>query len=119
VLRVTGQGTACRSRFGAEDMIGNLWEMTATWGGTGYSPTTGTPSGIWPVGYGGDTTFGYHTVATSGTTGSYSSSTGLPPMVTRGGAYGGGSSAGAYSAALDVSPAADSIGIGARCCRRR
>jgi len=38
--RNTGSGYACASRWGAQDMIGNLWEWTDLWGQSGKNSDT-------------------------------------------------------------------------------
>src|SRR6185436_880744 len=52
-LRATGGGTMCRSAWGAEDMIGNLWEVTNEWfAAVGNMEGPINPTSPWPAGFG-------------------------------------------------------------------
>ena len=56
--RAAGQGSACISNWGAEDMIGNLAELTASWFSSGmtWQSSDGQEATPWPAGYGSDGT---------------------------------------------------------------
>src|SRR6185312_10585748 len=69
IVRTTGQGSACRSRFGAEDMVGNLGEWVSDWGEGG--PTWQTAWGqhfTWSSQFGGDGAFNVNGTAQQGGT---------------------------------------------------
>jgi len=119
--RPTGDGTACRSQWGAEDMIGNLWEWTAMWavepGGNG------TGSAWTGVSYGSD---GYYHGGNAidpagGSSGSHEAYDGtayarLPAGAIRGGAWYSDTDAGAFALGLDSAPSDWYAAFGARCC---
>lgn len=102
-----GGSPQCASAWGAQDMVGNLWEWTDEWyPGVGDASTTGASS--WPAGFGGSTANISSKVNDVGLT------AGLPA-----GALRGGSSrdpgAGAFALLLDSSPARTHPYLGFRC----
>jgi formylglycine-generating enzyme required for sulfatase activity len=109
--RNTGLGALCVSRWGAQDMIGNLWEWTTDWyAGVG---TTG-PMNTWPgSAYNGDVTHNITSAAVDGSTGAFQ--TGLPSAALRGGDYGALTGAGIFSLVLNNAPSGGSAVIGLRC----
>jgi formylglycine-generating enzyme required for sulfatase activity len=123
--RATGQTgatpastTHCISRYGAEDMIGNLWEWTADWYVTGmdWQGSNGQEAAaVWGATYGSDSTWSVNGAAHNGT----AFTTGLPASGLRGGQYRSGSTAGAFSMNLYYAPRGRDTDSGARCCRGR
>jgi len=121
----TAAGTSCESGYGAQDMVGSLWEWTAEWfsGGTYYSgPVTSNwadstfTSSHWPNAvYGAD---GSWNVATRSHNGS-AWVTGMPAAVIRGGSWGHGARAGVFAFSASIAPSGWDISIGFRCGRRR
>ena len=108
----------CVSRFGAEDMVGNLSEWVADWqqAGTPWiirDEDRGARVRNWPNGYGDDAT-----INVDGITMSPGAITrqGVPAAPTRGGSYEAGTAAGVFFFALYDSPNSAGPGIGARCC---
>jgi Sulfatase-modifying factor enzyme 1 len=81
----TGAKPGCVSRFGANDMVGNVWEWVADW-----MPRS-TACGFWDPGFGSDDMQCIGGAATSGE----------PGALIRGGYFGGGASAGPF--AVDAS----------------
>ena len=112
-----GGTDSCISRWGAEDMIGNLWEWTADWFSAGNTWQTGDGQSAtpWPAGYGSDLTYNVNGRAHNGT--AYVD--GLPGAALRGGGWDGGSSAGLFALTLHHGPSYRSSNIGARCCRQQ
>ena len=123
--RVTGLagttpgGTAtCVSMWGAEDMIGNLWEWVSWWGqgGMTWQASNGQDaSAVWGASYGSDSTWSVNGTAHNGT--AYAA--GLPAAAIRGGNWLYGSDAGAFTMSLYSGPLNWKSDIGVRCCRRR
>ncbi len=113
--RKTGLGTACRSTFGAEDMIGNLWERTSEWhqAGVTWMTSDGQSATPWPSGYGSDATWNINGRAEPGTGGF---TNGLPASVLRGGDWETSTNAGAFSTSWRNGPSDSGASIGARCC---
>ncbi len=87
--QATGRGTTCRSAWGAEDMVGNLWEWTADWQATVQTTTGLDVQQEWPSGYQGDGTFSVTSAVYGVNTGS-GKVTGLPAVLVRGGQGGAG-----------------------------
>jgi len=115
----TPGGTAtCVSMWGAEDMIGNLWEWVSWWGQAGpvlSGFTSGQEaSAVWGASYGSDSTWNVNGTASTGP--AYAE--GLPAAAVRGGDWNNGSKAGAFAMALDSVPMGWSYHIGTRCCLR-
>jgi formylglycine-generating enzyme required for sulfatase activity len=97
----TGSSPGCISRFGANDMVGNLSEWVADWDEQSAISTS------WPgADFGSDySSFGR---------GSDAASTGIPGAPTRGGNFCCGGAAGPFAVDASVQPSSDSGGIGFR-----
>lgn len=110
--RNPGAGTACVSVWGAQDMIGNLWEWTANWY-AGLSATSAAPINTWTrSAYNGDATWGIIGYASDGD----AAQLGLPVAVTRGGSYpGDGTKAGRFALILAWAPSFRGATNGFRC----
>lgn len=118
----TGAAPACKSAYGAFDMVGNLWEWVDMWGQAGrtkydidggkfYSGAVTTP---WPAGFGGDQTLNINGEADNGDT----FTIGLPAAARRGGTWSDAAGAGVFSLNLYGGPSYWSHTFGARCCLR-
>jgi len=118
-LTTTGAGTSCQSSWGAQDMIGSLWEWTAQWmpAGTNYtnSGSDGTQYNNWPTGYGGDGTFNVGGRAFDGSVWV----NGVPAAVVRGGGWSDGANAGVFAFSANNAPSSSYSDFGFRCGRRR
>ena len=128
-----GAGTSCISRWGAEDMIGNLSEWAAMWGQAG--PDSGVAAGAYAgnvttgngwAGFSPETSAdGDGTWNLAGTAYGFNRDgvgcgwkTGLPFAALRGGNWDGGALAGAFALDLGNAPSYRLLGIGFRGCRR-
>jgi len=107
--RNTGQGTLCVSRWGAQDMIGNMWEWTEEWeAGLGTSGLGST----WPgSAYNGD---GMTNIISSAGDGS-NWLPGIPAAAHRGGSWMDGASAGRFAFYLNDAPVIQGSNVGFRC----
>ena len=130
---VPGGNTSCMSKYGAEDMIGNLYEWVSMWGQGG--PDNGVTNGQYKGG--NDTTgFSGFSPETSGNAdgtwniagaaygcdragGSCNWHTGLPFAALRGGTWYVGPEAGAFNLHLHYGPSSRHYNAGLRCCRER
>jgi len=117
--RATGLGTNCRSTFGAEDMIGNLWEWVADWyqAGIWSGFTQGLDTAPWPtslpgIGYGADLTWNVN----GSSYGIDGWKNGQPAAGLRGGAWADGASDGAFAVNWNNAPSLRTAYFGARCC---
>lgn len=108
--RFTGNAPNCRSRFGAEDMIGNLYEWVGDWQGAKGDNVVVSNSATF---YGQDESVGVLAAPTQG------NGVGFPAAAFRGGAAGSGTGAGAFALHLDFAPSIVFLAGGARCCVRR
>ena len=108
--RTTGGGTQCRSRWGAEDMIGNLTEWTDEW----YAGiANGVSMGVtqWPAAFAGDLTANIGSSAYS--EGSFVQ--GIPSAALRGGDHTHGKGAGIFFLDLNAAPTYFGSRQGFRC----
>jgi formylglycine-generating enzyme required for sulfatase activity len=118
-LRPTGMGAgACVSRWGAEDLIGNIWEWTDEWNG---APGTGSAfandgATNWPSDYNADATWDLNTFVNRDEVGTQVAA--LPAAAVRGGAFSNGASAGVFAESLDFAPSYWSPNVGFRCAIR-
>ena len=111
---LTGSAAQCISRYGAYDMIGNLWEWTANWYGQGADSDDGSQADDGE--FHGD---GYWNVDNAQYNGTYNPSNPVfPASALRGGNWFGGSQAGVFALTLGYGPARWYSSLGARCCRR-
>lgn len=113
--RSTGQGTTCVSAWGAQDMIGNVSEATSDWyAGIGdigaYQAKTNWPD----ASYQGDGTNNITSSAFNSFSIS-SSAPNLPSVLLRGGTWGDGALAGAFSMELSTAPSFWDPSHGVRC----
>jgi hypothetical protein len=115
--RSPGAGTSCRSKWGAEDMIGNMVEWTADWRLAGRATTfaDGQLATPWPTGYSPDNAD--NTSNLDGRTWWNSAwRNGLPSAGCRGGSWTSGTSAGAFALEMDAGLSHQDPGRGLRCC---
>ncbi len=111
-LRATGGGGGCRSGWGVEDMIGNLWEWTADWRmGVGNVPAASefqTLNGT----YNGDIV---SNVSSSAFLNFDGASQRVPSAEIRGGDFGAGTGSGVFALNVDNAPSRETGAIGFRC----
>lgn len=109
--RLTGMGANCASSWGAQDMVGNVWEWTAEWeSGVGDGGVRVTP---WGSEYNGDGTENITSLAWP-PTGS-TPIAGLPSSVRRGGSVAEGPAAGLFAVSMLVAPSFWDRNTGFRC----
>jgi formylglycine-generating enzyme required for sulfatase activity len=96
----------CVSRFGAYDMVGNVWEWVADWHGM----DSATNAVATDATYGNDLMQDVSPASTQG------AGENLPAAAIRGGHWEGSTDAGAFALNLDNAPSGSHPGIGARCC---
>ena len=117
--KVPGASASCISQWGAEDMIGNLWEWVAWWGqaGKNWMSSDGESTSPWPssggYGDGGDKTWNIN-----GRAANPSWINGSPAAARRGGNWGNGPDAGVFAVSLGNGPSYWGTSHGARCCRQ-
>jgi hypothetical protein len=110
----TGQGTSCASAWGAQDMVGNLWELTAEWYvGAG---SANTPAAAWPdaTGYNDDGTWNIASSAYAAN-GDAAGTVGLPAAAMRGGSWTADALPGVFTLNLSYAPSFWGSTIGFRC----
>jgi hypothetical protein len=131
--RTTGAAGRCLSAWGAQDMIGNVWEWTAEWyaglGRTGFDTLPGVLRGrettFGMPGWTGDPTLaGWPSTEfnedllnniSSGVFSYGPARFGLPAAAHRGGSWRDGSGAGVFALGLDSAPSSRAGWIGVRC----
>lgn len=129
--RNAGGGSGCESSWGAQDMVGNLWEWTDDWyAGAGSSLATpavtvgdaGVVPGLfaqvvnngvqnWPTDYNGDATGNVNSFVDRGD----GLTVGLPAVALRGGVHNGMARAGVFALDLGTGPSSRSRLLGFRC----
>ncbi len=107
---ITQGGALCVSRYGAYDMVGNLWEWTSDWAGQGPdSPTTHNPS---DGSFKGDAAYNVDIAE-------YNSEDGVfQAAISRGGGHLSHVTAGIFAQNLQYAPSYSFASLGARCCLR-
>jgi formylglycine-generating enzyme required for sulfatase activity len=108
-VRSAGAGTACVSAWGAEDMVGNLWEWTTKWL-AGLSSGDVNASFPWPAGYNDDAVL--HVVSR---TQNGESVVEAPAAELRGGDHEQGTLSGVFAVQLEHAPSSFTKSIGFRC----
>ena len=104
-------GTACVSAWGAQDMIGNLYEWTADWL-AGLAADNGATSATWArTAYNGDGTWNI----TSRALDSGGWQNGVPAVAIPGGDWAAGTAAGRFALNLSSDPTNQSSNLGVRC----
>lgn len=117
--RSSSEGFNCTSYWGAQEMIGNLWEWTDEWYAGVAGPFPDDPSypynqKPWPQSsYNSDAV--WHVASDVRTDGSGLRTVGLPSVAVRGGDWTNGQSAGVFSMILEYAPSAAHSKIGFRC----
>ena len=96
----TGAGAGCVSRFGAFDMVGNVWEWVADWGDQAAGCAT------WPSGFGSD--------SSCVGLGEGETNSRFPGALIRGGNWVFGTAAGAFAVYARYQPSDSSSDIGFR-----
>ncbi len=110
-----GLAGSCISRWGAEDMIGNVWEWVDAWeSATGPGPPAATGV-VLPVERGADVTFDVAGRAFDADGNPFA----YPAGVRRGGGYDNGTGAGTYTLSITHVPWRSSPHTGLRCCAGR
>jgi hypothetical protein len=109
--RRTGLGTICSSQWGAQDMIGNLWEWTTDWV-TSIATTGPELAGAWPIGYGSDYSYWINSQAFLSPARNTAI---LPGAVLRGGAWYNGTNAGVFAYNPAPGPVLQDPAVGFRC----
>lgn len=112
-VRNTGRGSNCLSMWGAQDMIGNLSELVAEWGGSGGGGTSAAPVGYWDPAFNSDLNANY------GSTGGFGApnrnASGHPLAIFRGGGAGNELGAGIFSTNAGYTPGVHNYTVGVRC----
>lgn len=106
----TGYYSSCVSKWGVNDMVGNVWEWVGDWmqGNTApWAPSSGDAG----TGYGSDWMNGTNPAANQG------DGQNLPAALIRGGYYVSGANAGVFALFAADAPSHSGIGIGFRCAR--
>ncbi|RJO70454.1 MAG: hypothetical protein C4523_05410 [Myxococcales bacterium] len=124
---MNGPGTTgCISKWGAFDMVGNLWEWVDWWGQfgrtvhdiAGGNTTTVMGSGAlyqnWPTGYESDGTWNINGEAFNGA----NFVTGIPAAALRGGDWSFAAQAGVFAITMNSAPSAWANYTGFRCARK-
>jgi hypothetical protein len=116
--RKTGEGeSGCASLWGAEDMIGNVGEMTDEWlAGVGDASFQNPITSVWSTtDYGGDATMNLISGAREIVGGTNTAVPGLPAIARRGGAYFEGLAAGVFELNALAAPSHYGPATGFRC----
>jgi formylglycine-generating enzyme required for sulfatase activity len=113
-----GGGDSCISNWGAEDMIGNLWEWTSDWwqAGRGWMPGDGEIADSWPDGYSSDNQDGTWNLDGRAHRGDFPVN-GLPAAGLRGGSWRYATQAGAFAFMVEHAPSSPGVTFGFRCAR--
>jgi formylglycine-generating enzyme required for sulfatase activity len=112
--RATGGATGgCVSRWGAEDMIGNVQEWTAEWYAAPGSGTArvNVPATNWPSDYNSDATWNMNTWVAGGA----GDAAGLPSASNRGGSWEDGTNGGVFAMDVTEAPSYWHPAVGFRC----
>ncbi len=110
-LARVGAHPDCVSRWGAQDMVGNVWELTADWA-AGPRVIRDDPASTrhWPTGYGDDLSENIAGFVNTGVV-----TPGIPAVVIRGGSAGSGTGAGVFALSVGFAPTAAYSALGFRC----